>query len=103
MPVYRVPLLPEPQRFQITLDGVAVTMVTRWNDAAGVWVLDIYDDAGQNPLVLSLPLVPGENLLAQYSHVGIPGQLRVLVDGAPLTAPTLANLGSAGNLYYVSI
>jgi hypothetical protein len=101
--VYRVPLIPEPQRFQILLDGVAVTLVVRWNDAAGVWMLDIFDDSGTVPLVLALPLVPGENLLAQYRHMGIPGELRILTDGAPYDAPTLANLGGAGNLYYVAV
>ena len=103
MTPYKIPLIPEPQRFQILLDGVTVTFVTRWNDAAGVWFLDILDDSGEDPLVLALPLVPGENLLAQYGHIGLPGELRVLTDGAPYEPPTLDNLGSAGNLYYVSV
>lgn len=82
---------------------MVVTMVTRWNDAASVWMLDIFDDISSMPLVLSVPLIPGEDLLGQYGHVGIPGQLRVLVDAAPFAAPDLANLGSAGNLYYVAV
>ena len=99
---YEIPLTPQAQTFQISLNSVAYKFTLQWRskDGLGGWVLDIAD-AANNPLLSGLPLVTGCDLLAQYAYVGIGGELWVLTDGAPLEIPTYANLGTLAHLYFV--
>ena len=98
--VFRIPLTNIPQRFAITLSGIALTFVTAWNGEAPAWMLDIYDGITDAPLVLSLPLVAGADLLEQFQYVGIPGALIVFTDGEEFEPPTFDNLGQEANLFY---
>lgn len=97
---FRVPLVNVPQRFSINLGGRDFTIVSRWNDVVGAWFLDLYDANTQAPLVLSMPLVTGADLLAQYRHLGINGHLVAFTDGDAWAMPTFANLGAEGRLTY---
>ena len=67
----------------------------------GGWVLDVYDSGG-NPIVTGIPLVTGENLLAQYAYLGFIGGLWVQTTSDPDAVPTFQNLGGDGQLYYVT-
>lgn len=99
--VFRIPLEPAPQRFAIELSGVPLLVVCRWNEAMTNWELELLDGETEVSLVASLPLVTGADLLAQHPHLGIPGQLLVSGQGEEETTPTLENLGSTVDLYYV--
>lgn len=99
--LFKIPLTNVPQRFAIELAGLSLVIVSRWNEEAPAWMLDFYDEATAAPLIVSLPLVSGADLLAQHQHLGIPGQLIVYTDGDEFAPPTLENLGQEANLYYL--
>jgi hypothetical protein len=66
-----------------------------------MWLLDIADTT-ETPILQGVPLVTGEDLLAQYRYLTNlpPGQLVVSTDGSPDALPTFTNLGVASHLYY---
>lgn len=99
MNIQEIPLTPTNQQFAITLGEQQLNMRVMWRDEAG-WLLDLMDGAGAE-LVNSIPLVPGSNLLEQYSYLGITGALAVLVDNNEPELPTKTNLGIGSHLYYV--
>ena len=88
------------QQFDVDLGGQPFVLVCRWNDVSGAWYLDLYDARTQAPLVLSMPLVSGADLLAQYRHLGLKGSLFATVDGDDWAIPTFENLGLEGRLTY---
>lgn len=102
MAVYEIPLSPTPQRFSITLGGVQYRMTVQYrNINEGGWIMDIADSTG-SPIIQGIPLVTGIDLLAQYRHLGISGQLRVQTTSDPDAVPTFDNLGTDSHLYWVT-
>lgn len=98
--VFEIPLQPRPQRFSVTLLGVSYGMRTRWNDAAGVWVLDISDVNG-NELVNGLAMITGADLLGQLGYLGIGGQLLVIpTQPTNEQVPGFADLGTTWALVF---
>jgi len=96
--LFLIPLVNIPQEFNITLAGVQLTMVSKWNEFSG-WILDIYDGITGLPLVMAVPLVVGADLFAQFHYLGLPGQAIVYTDGDQYAEPTIDNLGTESNLY----
>lgn len=97
-----IPLQAQPQAFSITLSGVVYNMTLKYqNVSMGGWVLDIAD-ANNKPLLQGVPLVTGADLLRQYSHLGFGGALWVQTQSNPNAVPTFKNLGTDGQLYYVT-
>lgn len=104
MSILRIPLQPNPQVLQVSLGGSVFTLVLNWrNDPGGQggWFLDIGDASG-TPYVEGIPLVTGVDLLAQYGHFGFQGSLYVQTGSNPDAPPTFDNLGTDGNLYWVT-
>lgn len=100
MPTYEIPLSPNPQRFGITLAGVAYRMTVRYRDAdMGGWILDI-SDTNENPIIAGIPLVTGADLLAQYATLGFGGVLFVTTDGDLDAVPTFNDLGVLNHLWF---
>jgi hypothetical protein len=100
--IYPIPLQPNPQQFTISLAGTSYTFTLRWRNATnGGWFLDI-GDAQNNPLLSGIPLTTGASLLGQYEYVGIGGDLWVSTTSDPDAPPTFTNLGTDGNLYFVT-
>lgn len=97
---YSIPLTAQPQTFTINLAGVVYTFTLLWRKTVG-WVLDIADSQG-NPLLYGMPLVTGCDLLAQFKYLGIGGQLIAQTTSDPDAVPTFENLGTDGNLYFVT-
>ena len=98
MSVYTIPLAARPERFAITLAGVTYTLRLTFCDTdEGVWILDFADATG-TPILCGIPLLPAQNLLAQYQYLGIGGEGAGLyvktLDGEPpgFSNPTDANL-----------
>jgi hypothetical protein len=90
-----------PQRFRIDLSGVGYMLTFQYRDADdGGWVLDI-GDPDDVPLVCGIPLVPGEDLLAQYATLGFRGEMWVRSDGTPDAVPTFAGLGTTSHVYWI--
>src|ERR1700719_665867 len=98
---YLIPLQPTNQKLQITLAGTVYTLTVRWNDMNGAWTLDMAD-ASQNPIISGIPVVTGEDLLAPYGYLNFGGQLIAQTTNDTNAVPTMANLGTTGNLYFVT-
>jgi hypothetical protein len=101
MAIYEIPLTPAPQTFAIALGGVDYRLTLRWSHVSACWLLDIADSAGA-PLIQGIPVLTGTNLLGQYPHLGIGGELWARTDGDPDAVPTFDNLGVSGRLYFVT-
>jgi len=99
---YEVPLSPQPQKMSISLGGVVYDILLKWNVPANCWMLDI-SDSNSNPIVTSIPLVTGADLLAQYGYLNFGGQLIATTDNDMAVVPTLTNLGDTSHLYFVTM
>jgi hypothetical protein len=97
---FLIPLQPTNQTLQVTMAGVLYQLTVRWNDMNQAWTLDIAD-ANSSPILSGLPIVTGKDLLASYAYLNFGGQLIAQTTNDTDAVPTLANLGSAGNLYFV--
>lgn len=102
MATFEIPLVANPQRFQITLSGVEYQVAVQWRNAdeAG-WVLDLYDVSGV-AILQGLPLLTGCDLLAPYEHLALGGQLWVQTTADPDAVPTFDNLGDGAHLYWTT-
>lgn len=97
---FLIPLQPTPQTLSISLAGKTYNLTVRWNNPNQTWVVD-FRDSNDNDIVLGIPLVTGEDLLAPFGYLGIGGQLIVQTTNNVDAVPTFANLGSLGNLYFI--
>lgn len=101
MTPHLMPLAAGPQTLSITLAGVVYNLNVYWCRPAQSWMLDIADSSG-NPLVNGIPLITGADLLEQYAYLDFGGELIVQTDNNALLPPTFDNLGTTGNLYFVT-
>lgn len=102
MATWYFPLLPQAQEMQIQLGDVDYTIRFGWCDTTdGGWFIDLSDVDG-NPIIMGLPLTAGENVLQQFDYLKLPGEIRVQTDGSPLVEPTYDNLGSNGQVLFIS-
>lgn len=104
MTPFQLPLQPFNQKFTVSLDGTVYQCRCVWNAANGAWSLDINDQNG-NPIFNGIPLVTGSDLLGQVKYLmigGVGGQMVAQSSFDPNQVPTFADLGSTGNLYFVT-
>jgi hypothetical protein len=97
----QVPLIPSPQTLSISLAGTSYNVTVRWNDAIQAWVMDLATNAGDK-ILSGIPLVTGEDLLAPFGYLNLGGQLIVQTDNNIDAVPTFTNLGSSGNLFFLT-
>lgn len=97
-----IPLNAGPQRMTVQL-GPLFQRRLRLHYAdvpeAG-WLLDIGLVDG-TPVLCGLPLLPGQDLLAQYAYLGLGGQLYVTSDANPDGPIAYEEAGSSMHLYFV--
>lgn len=99
MAVFEIPLRPTPQALTIPLAGTTYSLVIVWNSVSQCWLVNIADEA-KTPIISSIPLVDGANLLEQFDYLSIGGQLIAHVDNQP-GPPNFTNLGTTGHLYFI--
>jgi hypothetical protein len=97
---YLIPLQPTNQTLQVTLGGKQYTLTMRWNEMAEAWTLDIADAEG-SPIVTGISVITGVDLLAPFAYLNFGGQLVAQTANDTTAVPTMQNLGSSGNLYFV--
>lgn len=97
---YEIPLEPSAQTFQIALAGVVYSMTLWWSSASNCWNISIAD-SNQVPIIDSIPLVTGVDLLGPFAYLDFGGQLVVQTDHDSGAIPTYANLGSTSHVYFV--
>lgn len=78
MVINEIPLTATNQQFSITLSGTVWQMRIIWRDVAG-WVLDMLNASGA-PVITGIPLLPGQDLLAQYGWLNPGGRLVVVTE-----------------------
>ena len=99
MTPYLIPLSSIPQTFTISLGGIDYNITCKWNEKQG-WTLDIADINNVN-ILCGIPLATGRDLLEPHLNLNFGGQLFALTDSSE-AAPTLDNLGTESNLYFVT-
>jgi hypothetical protein len=97
---YEIPLSPQAQKFQIALAGVTYTLTLWWSTIANCWNIDIADAQG-NPIVSSVAVVAGIDLLNAFAYLDFGGQLIAQTDNQLDVPPTYDNLGSTSHIYFV--
>lgn len=101
MTPYEIPLSPLAQSFQIALGGVLYSLDFWWCGPASSWMLNIAA-ADKTPILQSIPVITGTDLLKQYKHLGIKGSLYVQTDGDLTRVPGYTDLGVGGHVYFVT-
>ncbi len=100
--IYEIPLSPQPQLMTVSIAGTSYQLRFLYHNTTGSgWAMDLLDASG-TPIVGSIPLVTGSDLLAQYDYLGIGGSLYVQTDGDLSAVPTFTNLGVTSHLYLVT-
>jgi len=105
MDVFRIPLTPRQQTFQITLRAVTYTWQLYWLVPARCWVVNIADVTGK-PIINGVPLLPGSDLLGQFGYLGPGGMLFVHTDHTSVheaEAPSVTHLGITGHLFWANV
>lgn len=101
--VFKIPLTTDSQSFNINLSGVALTLITRWNQYIPAWELGFQNASTQQSIYTFVPLVTGTDLISQFQYNNIlPGSLLCFTDGDEDQVPTENNLGVSSNLYYIT-
>lgn len=98
---FLVPLQPQPQTFTIFLSGTEYVISYKWNAQNGSWIMDVAD-ASSDPIVSGIPLITGADLLAQLEYLDLGGAMIVQTESDPDVIPTVDDLGTTSNLYYVT-
>jgi hypothetical protein len=99
---YKIPVTPGiAQTFTCTLtQGLTLWFRLYWVEApeAG-WAMDI-GRSSTEPIVCGIPLLPGQDLLAQYPELEIPVVLYINTPGFPERVPAFDELGVSTFLLY---
>jgi hypothetical protein len=101
MATFEIPLTPNAQQFEIALSGKKYKIRVRWNVAGACWMFDL-SDVDDTPILSSIPMVTGCDLLAPYGYLNLGGKLVVATDYTPDAVPTFDNLGTASHLYWIT-
>ncbi len=101
MSAFPLPVSSTAQSFFVQLAGTSYKITLRWNAVAICWVMDIAD-AGEVPLIQGIPIVTGTDLLAPYAYLGFGGGIIAMTEGNPDAVPTFANLGTGGDVFFVT-
>lgn len=74
MAYFKIPLTNTNQKFNVLLSGTTYKLQFVYRSSK--WFMDVLDSA-ENPLILAIPLVMGDNLFVQYQHI-IKGSMYVV-------------------------
>lgn len=97
---YEIPLEPASQTFQIALAGIVYSVTLWWSTIGNCWNMS-FADANQVPIIDSIPLVTGVDLLGPFEYLDFGGQLVVQTDHDSGAIPTYTNLGKTSHVYFV--
>lgn len=92
-----IPITSKPRNTfscKIPVDGKNVTLVftTRYNEIAGYWNVTVSDTNGLI-LINNLPMLPGQNILEQYSYLEIGSACIIPAHQMEDEYPNAENLG----------
>lgn len=93
-----LPLVPENQEFDASIDNTSYKFKIIWRGA--FWCMDLMDSSG-TAIVSGIPMVSGVDLLGQYQHLSLGFSLYVIGNDG-LTDPTQYDLGINNKLCVVT-
>jgi hypothetical protein len=100
MSIINIPLTNQNQTLQVTLNNVTYTLILLWNQFADCWMLDI-NDVNNTPILNSIPLLAGRDLLKQFVYKNIGGYLITYNTVNPLLPPGYSDLGTSSFLQFI--
>lgn len=95
MALYEIPLLSTNQKINVKLAAITYKLQIIYRGSK--WILDLMDTA-ENYLIAGIPMVMGDNLLAQHQHI-IKGSLYV-ANSNQGEEQLFSDLGSTIKLYW---
>ena len=98
--IYRVPLNPFAEQFQIEINGTNYLIRTHWNEAIKRWTIDL-GTSGEHWLICNMAMVAGVDLLAQHAHLGLGFKMLVQVDGDSAADVGAEGFGDGSELFVV--
>lgn len=101
MDVFRFPLISENQEFDISVINRELKFFLRWNNVYGYWFFDIYEQKTLAPLILSLPITSGVNLLEGYRYVGLDVEMYLYTQGDEFKEADYDSIGKTSNVFLV--
>lgn len=97
-----LPLVNTPQSFNISLNNKNYIMTCRWNSAPeGGWCIGFMDQLTGAQIVDNIPLICGVDLLDGLEYLDFGGNLVVYTNGNQNAVPTIDNLGTECNVYFI--
>lgn len=97
---FEIPFATAPSSFAIDIVDATYRLTVTWCNAANCWTLAIADAQGA-PILSSIPVVTGRDLLEQYEYLGFGFGLFAETDDDPEVPPNFTTLGKTGHLYVV--
>lgn len=93
-----IPITSKPRNTfscKIPVDKKNITLVfsTRYNEIAGYWSVSV-SDSNSTELIHNLPMLPGQNILEQYSYLEIGSACIIPTHKMEDEWPNAGNLGS---------
>ena len=97
---YVVPLIPQNQEFDVSLNGTTYHLIVKWNAFSNAWILYVGTDQ-RVPVLSGIPLVTGCDLLEEFAYLGLGGAFVVQSSNDPDEVPNYTSLGGTGNLFFL--
>ena len=70
IPITQIPNRKFSCKILVDNQNLVLQFMLQYNELADYWLVDISDDKG-NPLISCLPVIPAQNILEQFSYMGI--------------------------------
>ena len=100
MSLYEFPTGPSARTYGVDLLGTRYQLLYTFSSENNTWMLDI-SDIYNTPIVTSIPLVTGADLLDTLGYLGIGGKLVAAMDTG-VSPPGFSTMGTLGHLYFVT-
>lgn len=99
MSYHEIPLTTTPFAqitFKLTLGerNINILLKLRYYDLYELWVADVCDNTSGETLISGMPLVPGVDLLGQYSYLAIGSAYVMAIEPTTQEQPDSETLGS---------
>ncbi|MDN8543373.1 hypothetical protein QZH36_18375 [Erwinia sp. BC051422] len=99
MTITEIPLTPDNQLFDISINNSDYKMRIIWRESG--WFLDLQNSDGGD-IIAGIPLVTGADLVAQYAYLQLGFGLWLFSDSSGNTAPDQYDLGYTAHLCIIT-
>lgn len=96
---YKLPFSNLPQKFTCQVGKRSLSLSSKYNNYAGVWMVDVEDAKTKECLIASLPVTTGDDLFYQFNFLGLGALMVALTNGDYKAPPTNDNLGTEAFIF----